>query len=187
MSLPHSRGRFKPLAVCLAILSILVCAGYGWYRYKFPHGYSHCCSSQLGMALRNYADLNNGHFPAGENCPEASLSLLRRYPYDLNARVLAGKTKSAARAAEILARGELLCPDTCDWHYVEGLTLSDDPGIALVWDKVGLAHFGQRLPNGGHTVLRLSGGDEVIPDSQWKAFLDEQERLMAVRTEAAKK
>jgi hypothetical protein len=67
------------------------------------------------------------------------------------------------------------------------LTECDDPRLALVWDKVGLGHNGERLPNGGHSVWRVSPGEEVIPGSEWPKFLEEQERLMATRTEAAKK
>jgi hypothetical protein len=114
------------------------------------------------------------------------LSLLYREGYVIDGSILCGKTKSAQVATEILERGELLGPDTCDWHYVEGLTLSDDPRLALVWDKVGLGHNGQRLAGGGHSVWR-NYGEEVIPDSEWPKFLEEQERLMAARTEAAKK
>ncbi len=179
-----SPSRSGKLAVSLVILGILAGAGYGWYQHTFPYGRSHCCLKQLGLALRNYADMNNGCFPAGEACPEASLSLLHRC-FDLSGAVLCGKTKSAARADEILARGELLGPESCDWHYVEGLTLSDDPRFALIWDKVGLGHNGQRLPDGGHSVWRLSGEEEVIPDSQWQAFLAEQAGLMATRSNVA--
>ncbi len=50
--------------------------------------------------------MNNGCFPAGEKCPEASLSLLYR-GYDMSGAVLCAKTKSAARAEQILARGGL--------------------------------------------------------------------------------
>ena len=72
----------------------------------------------------NYADLHDGHFPAGGGCPEASLSLLYRGEFGMGGWILCGKTKSPEVAQEILERGELLGPDTCDWHYVEGLTLS---------------------------------------------------------------
>jgi len=169
------------------IFGVLAGAAFAWYRYTFPYGRSHCCLKQLGLALRNYADLHDGHFPLGGGCPEASLSLLYQGDDGIGGAVLCGKTKSAEEAQAILERGGLLGPDSCDWHYVEGLTLCDNPQLALVWDKVGLGHNGQRLPNGGHTVWRLLGGEEVISGSDWREFLEEQERLMAARTAAAKK
>jgi hypothetical protein len=174
------------LIVIAALLGGLYGAAYWRYQYTFPYGWSHCCLKGLGLALLNYAQAHDGHFPAGGGCPEASLSLLYRSDHDIEGHLLCGKTKSAEVANEILERGELLGPDTCDWHYVEGLTLSDDHRLAIVWDKVGLGHNGQRLPNGGHSVCRVDCAEEVIPDSEWPKFLEEQERLMAARTEAAK-
>jgi len=186
MSSPHLRQ----LVIWLAILFILVGSFgvvYGWYRYTFPYGAKHACLKCLGFSLLNYAEQHDGRFPAGGGCPEASLSLLYREHYLVDAYTLSGKTKSTEDAREILERGELLGPETCDWHYVEGLTLSDDPRLALVWDKVGLGHDGQRLPEGGHSVWRLHGPEEVIPGSKWQEFLEEQARLMAARTETARK
>ena len=115
------------------------------------------------------------------------MSLLYRGEFGMDGWILCGKTKSPEVAQEILERGELLGPDTCDWHYVEGLSLYDDYRLALVWDKVGLGHNGQRLPHGGHSVCRRDGSEEVVPESEWQQFLDEQGRLMATRTDKAKK
>ena len=187
----HLRRILRWSAIVLIVLAALFGGLYGaaycWYRYTFPYGWSHCCLKGLGLSLLTYAERHDGHFPSGGGCPEASLSLLYREHYDIDGYILCGKTKSAEVANKILKRGELLGPDTCDWHYVEGLTLSDDSRLALVWDKVGLGHNGQRLPGGGHSIWRLYGGEEVIPGSEWPHFLEEQERLMAERTEAAKK
>lgn len=179
----------KSMTALLLILAGLVAGGYGYYRYTFPYGYKHACLKMLGFALLEYAESHGGRFPTGGGCPEASLSLLYREPYNPSAYVLSGKTKSTEAADAILKRGELLGPDTCDWHYVEGLTVYDDPRLALVWDKVGLGHNGERLSNGGHTILRVDHfrGEEVIPASEWSKFLEEQDRLMAARTEAAKR
>lgn len=187
MPLQVSRKALRRSVIALATIAALIGAGYGWHRYAYPYGWSHCCLKGLGLSLQIYAEQHDGHFPAGGGCPEASLSLLYREHIDADATILCGKTKSAQAAREILERGELLGPDTCDWHYVEGLTLSDDPRLALVWDKVGLDHNGGRLPGGGHSVWRIRCGEEVIPESEWPKFVEEQERLMAARTEAAKK
>jgi hypothetical protein len=188
--MPTEVGRkaLRCSVIGLIVIAALIGAGYGWYCYDFPYGAKHACLKGLGLSLLIYAQQHDGHFPTGGGCPEASLSLLYREHYDMDAYILSGKTKSAEAADEILERGELLGPDTCDWHYVEGLTLSDDARLALVWDKVGLGHNGERLPGGGHSVWRVGcGGEEVIPESEWLKFLEEQERLMAARTEAAKK
>jgi hypothetical protein len=186
MSRKHSRYLLRWTIVVLAVVGVIVGGVYGWRRYTYPYGVSHCCLKGLARALHNYAEQHDGRFPSGGGCPEASLSLLYRRDEDIDGWILCGKTKSPEAAQAILERGELLGPDTCDWHYVEGLTLSDDDRLALVWDKIGLGHAGQRLPHGGHSVCRLDGIEEVIPASEWQQFLDEQAQLMANRTEAAK-
>jgi hypothetical protein len=191
MSSPHRPRVLRRLVILLTVLVVsvagLIGAAYIWHRYTFPYGSSHRCLKGLGMALRIYAERHNGQYPTGGGCPEASLSLLYRDDHEIDGYLLCGKTKSAEAAQAILERGELLGPDTCDWHYVEGLTLNDDYQIAIVWDKIGLDHNGRRLPSGGHSVLRLSGIEEVIPASEWQQFLEEQKQLLAVRTEAARK
>jgi hypothetical protein len=175
------------LVIAAAAVFLLFYSARVWWQHQHPYGWSHCCLKGLGFALRQYALENGGHYPAGASCPEASLSLLDRGQNGSLADWLCGKTKSAEAARAILQRGELLGPDTCDWHYVEGLTLADDHRLAIVWDKVGLDHNGGILRQGGHSVSRLDCIEDTIPESKWPQFLEEQQRLMAARTEAAKK
>jgi hypothetical protein len=152
---------------------------------SYPYGWSHCCLAGLGLALQQYAQEHDGHFPAGAGSPEASLSLLARGHYGIDAEVLRGKTVPVEKVRSILERGELLGPDSCGWHYVEGLTTSDDPGLALVWDKVGLGHNGQDI-GGGHSVWFLDCHEEIVTAKEWPGFLKRQEELMAARTQNAK-
>ena len=169
-------------AVALALLVGIV----RWrHRATHPYGWSHCCDKGLYMSLRAYAEEHDGHFPAGESSPEASLSLLYRGGHGVGADLLRGKTVPEAAVQEVLDRGELLGPNTCGWHYVEGLTLADDSNLALFWDKVGLGHNGRVLPRGGHEVCLLGGGHEYIPEADWPQFLQKQEALLVARGEAA--
>jgi hypothetical protein len=181
----------KKLLATVAVVGLLVVliivgmrAGNG---LQYPYGCTHCCLKGLGFALRDYAEEHDGRFPAGAGCPEASLSLLSRGNYGIGAETLCGKTVPIETAERILKRGELLGPESCDWHYVEGLTLADDSRLALVWDKVGLGHSGNTLPEGGHSVWFLGCSEEVISEADWPEFLERQSRLMTARTEAAKK
>jgi hypothetical protein len=103
------------------------------------------------------------------------------YPKYANANLLRGKTVPLETVEEILDSGQLLGPETCGWHYVEGLTLKDDTHIAILWDKIGLGHNGERLPEGGHYVVFLTGYREYIPESEWPAFLEKQEELLRQR------
>jgi len=169
--------RKRILLLSLTALAVVAVLPYAWYRYHFPYGRSHCCDKILSNELRTYADSHDGWFPRGEASPEASLSLLYRQDPG-NAETLRGKTVPSEVVHDILERGELLSPDTCGWHYVEGLRKDDDPQLALYWDKAGLGHNGERLWGGGHRVCFIQGF-QYIPEDKWPQFLEEQERLRA--------
>jgi hypothetical protein len=169
----HSGKLAAALALTLGVLA------YGYYRYRYPYGWSHCCDKCLMLALHQYAEDHGGAYPAGGATPEASLSLL--YPTYADAELLRGKTVPVELVKERLQRGERLTPESCGWLYVEGLTLKDDRRIALLWDKAGLGHFGERDSDGGRTVLLVNLGYEYIAGAEWTKFLAEQESLLAER------
>jgi hypothetical protein len=171
--------------IIIVVVAVLLGVGYAWFRYQYPYGFSHCCLKGLGAGLREYAEKHNGRFPEGEKSPEASLSLLYADGPWGPPDVLRGKTVPLDLAKNRLERGELLSPDTCGWHYVEGLTLRDDYRIAIVWDKIGLNHNGGRLPEGGHSVLFVDGFERIVSGSEWPQFLREQKRLLAARSREA--
>lgn len=177
------RFLFKAVATIAVVIGVLVGAGRLYLHWLYPYGRSHCCDTGLWLALQNYAASPGGAFPVGEATPEVSLSLL--YPQHVDANMLRGKIVPLADIEAALKKNGRLDPTTCGWHYVEGLTTSDDGGIAIVWDKVGLGHNGERLPQGDHTVLFLNGRSEQIAVDRWQAFLEEQQKLLASRTRAA--
>lgn len=67
-------GRRRIAAI--VVVSSIASAGYGYYRYCYPYGRSHCCDMALWLQLRLYAQSHDGWFPKGESSSEASLSLL---------------------------------------------------------------------------------------------------------------
>jgi hypothetical protein len=133
------------------------------------------------IALEQYADDHGGRYPTGQPSPEACLSLLHDAPYDVSAEVLRGKSVPVEVVQSILDRGGRLGPDTCGWHYVAGLTQNDDRRLAILWDKVGLGHFGERFGNGSREVLFVGGDIRLIPEAEWSRFLEEQKELFAQR------
>ena len=132
---------------------------------------------QFSSALQMYTEENKGYFPNGQSSPEASLSLLYRTE-SVSAEILRGKTVPRSVVEKILTMVALLGPETCGWHYVEGLNTSDDSRIAIIWDKVGLGHDGQNIDY--HEVLFLDGDRQFIPKSRWDSFLAEQSELLAM-------
>ena len=165
-------------ATVAGICLVLVATGAAFYRYRYPYGWSHCCDKQLASTLSLYAGQNDGWFPRGEATPEASLSLLYKWSPDL-VYLLPGKTVPLDAVRERLEGGSLITPETCGWHYVEGLRVDDDPRLALFWDKIGLGHNGERLPDGGHHVTFITGSHEYVTEDEWESFLAEQARLHA--------
>ena len=182
MSAPFRRRR--RLLLLTATLLVLGSGGWLYYKWKYPYGWSHCCDKQLIFALDRYAEDHGGAYPAGGSSPEASLSLL--YPKYADANLLRGKTVPLATVQSLLDAGQQLGPETCGWHYVEGLRSDDDPGLALVWDKLGLGHNGERNESGGRTVLFVRMNLRYISGSEWSDFLAEQERLHAARRQNPK-
>ena len=177
------RFLFRAVAGVAILIGALVGAVRLYLHWLYPYGRSHCCDTALWLDLQNYAASHGGAFPAGEATPEASLSLL--YPKHADANLLRGKIAPLVDVEAALKKNGRLGPSTCGWHYVEGLTTSDDGGIAIAWDKVGLGHNGERLSQGDHTVLFLNGRSEQITGDRWQAFLEEQQKLLASRTRAA--
>ena len=163
------------IAVVILVVGSLFGVPYGFYRYQFPFGMYHRCDKQLSGALWEYAQTHGGKFPAGEATPEASLSLLG----EGHGYLLVPRDKSETVVEQMLARGELLGPDTCGWNYTEGLCVDSNSGLALFWDKEGLNEMGGRLGGGGHLVTTVGRGIEYIPASRWDSFLEEQRRLLA--------
>jgi hypothetical protein len=174
------RNRLKRLpGLGIGALFALIAAGWIWHTWRFPYGWSHCGDKGIVLALSAYAGSHNGRFPAGEATPEASLSLL--YPQFVEAEILRGKTIRGEKAIQLLESGHHLTPETCDWHYVEGLTTDDDGRIAIFWDKIGLGHNGERIFGGGHSVGFVNGNTAFINGANWPSFLQEQQDLLAAR------
>lgn len=179
---PETKKRSTLLRVAKILVAIIatgIFAGWIWHQYNFPYGESHCCILNLGLALRLYADDHGGHFPVGDDTPEASLSLL--YSNYLDAYTLRGKSVPLETVQKALKQTGKLDPTSCGWHYVEGLTEADDPQIALIWDKVGLGHNGQRLRSGGRELILVDGSRTLVSVAEWPAFLEKQKQLVANR------
>jgi hypothetical protein len=181
---------WKRLVLVGGALVMLVVAGVAFFGYviipwQCPYGISRLTDEHLMVALRSYAEQNGGAYPAGEATPEASLSLLARLPapYNAPADLLRGKSVPLEKTAAVLARGELLGPETCGWHYVEGLRVDDNPNIAMFWDKVGLGLHGEKLSPGDHIVTTVNGQQRLVAGAEWPSFLEAQKKLVAEREE----
>ena len=91
-----------------------------------------------------------------------------------------GKNIPRAIADTALIKDGVLGPESCGWHYIEGLREDDDPQIAALWDKVrGLGHNGQRRPGMAHEVSLLDGSHTGISEAEWPKFIADQKARLA--------
>jgi hypothetical protein len=177
--------RHPIIITILAIIAVSAVSGRIYYKWKYPYGWSHCCIIAMMSVLEQYAMENGGRYPTGGSSPEASLSLLCRSNY-LDAYTIRGMTVPENTVRKILDRGNLLGPDTCGWHYTDGLTRADDPRIALLYCKQPLGHNGQRMKDGGRQVVFVGANIEWISGDKWPAFIEEQKELLSKRDARAK-
>ena len=176
------KKRLRIIAIVFGIVAVLVIAGGVYYISKFPYGQSHCCIIGVMGALEQFASENGGRYPTGESSPEASLSLLCRSNY-LDAYTIRGMIVPEETTRRILDSGGLLGPDSCGWHYTDGLTRADDTRIALLYCKQPLGHNGDKTKDGGRQVVFVGGNIEWISGKTWSAFLEEQKKLLSQRTD----
>jgi len=182
------RGRQKPglAIITISLVLVLMAGSYAYNRHQYPYGASHCCINAMSLALYNYAEDHGGRYPVGESSPEASLSLLCNPEYMPVEEIFRGMTIPLATVHNALKNGGRLGPDSCGWHYVEGLTKADDPRLALLYCKVALGHNGQRTSDGGRQVVLISGGIDWVSGAKWPKFLEQQKQLLLKRTEREK-
>jgi hypothetical protein len=174
----------KILVLIFAVICVAVIAGRIWYHSNYPYGWSHCCIAQVGLGLRQYAMDHEGWLPYGEATSEASLSLLCADPVWIFS--VRGKNVPLAVAKAALERTGVLSPESCGWHYIEGLREDDNPEIAVLWDKMrGLDHNGRRHSGMAHEVSLMDGSHRGVSEANWPKFIADQkvllEKVMASR------
>ncbi len=146
----------------------------------FEHAH---CILQTGMAFNNYAADHDGHFPFDTNGYGNALLLLADY----TGNFWAGLTgpgydgKVFAMAAE--TRGNI--PESeCGRVYVQGLRATDNPQIALFFDKLptpGGDHcqgFHRMFAPLAREIWTIGSSRRVVKETDWDAFGKEQVDLL---------
>ena len=174
-------GSFFLIAIVAGAVGLFLKRALIHYKEDYPFGASHCCMDAMWLALRLYAQEHGGAYPAGESSPEASLSLLCKSNY-IDVGTIRGMTVPESIVRGIFQGGGLLGPQNCGWQYIEGMTQTNDPRIALLYCKEALGHNGQRTKDGGRQVLFVGdGGIQWVSGDRWQAFLSEQMELLRSR------
>jgi hypothetical protein len=179
-----NKRRWRRVGWVLLVLIVVVTGCAVWFKQQYPYGESHNCSKGLGISLRIYANDNDDWYPHGMSTPEASLSLLVKRKPTL-ASLLRGKHLSQATVEKALLQDGELGPNSCGWHYIEGLRESDSPQLAVAWDRVtGLDHQGRRRSGSQHEVVMVDGSTQFVSKRAWPNFVANQKRLLAEASKA---
>lgn len=169
----------KKLKVALMVFTCIIGGTFVWFKMTYPYGASHCCSAGIGLSLRQYAMEHEGWLPHGLSTPEASFSLLETNGPPM-LEWLRGKNIPLTVAKLAWERDGHLGPESCGWHYIEGLRDDDDPTIAVVWDKAwGLGHNGQRIRGFARAIVLLDGSHSGKMLKDWPQFATEQREKIA--------
>jgi hypothetical protein len=160
----------------IVLLGILIlCGSFGFFR-----GHQHCIK-QTAMALRLYASDHHGRFPFHTNgYGDAILLLAREDIYNINLFTAPGDDGKLLK--ECLEKGATLPEGSCSRAYVQGLTTSESPEIALVFDRYP-TRGGDHSRNPWAPLMRevcfLDGSTQVIREKDWPAFRLKQFALLS--------
>ena len=145
-------------------------------------GHAHCIAG-TGLSLLTYAEDNGGRFPFSTNGYGDALLLLTNYMADFWAG-FTGPGYDGKVFAESARTGRHIPEEACGRVYVQGLSRTNDPEIALLFDKL-------PTPGGDHCMglarLRaplvreawiVGGGIKAIRETEWPEFARRQVELL---------
>jgi hypothetical protein len=173
-------------ASVLGAAAVSVALGF-WYVKSHPMvfneslwGHAHCMPQASG-ALLTYAEDHGGQFPYSTNGYGNALLLLtpeRSWFYFIN-----GPGYDNSPFEEAFDTGGRVDERRCGRVYVQGLSKTNDPKIAVLFDKVAAppdhCHFPRRLWAGFVREVCFVDGDwRAIPVGRWPEFARQQIELL---------
>ena len=150
------------------------------------HAHEHCIK-QAGLAFKMYSMDNNGKLPYDTNGFGNALLLLVKSGHlgDTNGQYsigpITGPGDDGKLFREAIKTGARIPEEKCSRVYIQGLSETNNPEIAILFDKKptpGGDHF--RRPWGPlvREVCLLDGSMQVIPDKSWSRFSSSQVELL---------
>ncbi len=178
------RSRFLKLAALAITAAVLG----GWYVKSHPLVFNESlwehahCMPQAGGAFRTYASDHGGRFPYHTNGYGDAL-LQMTHEMGTYWGPLTGPGYDAEVFARAARAGQHLSESACGRVYVQGLSETNNPEIALLFDKVAAppdhCHFPRRLWWGVvREVCFVDGSWRMVPISEWPDFARRQVELL---------
>jgi hypothetical protein len=143
-------------------------------------GHAHCIT-QAGLALRFYANEHGGHYPTHTNgFGDAILPLIGT----ADAHPFTGPMFDASELLAAKATGRDVDESKLGRIYVQGLTETNNPAIAIMFDQLatpggdhchGLARL---FSTAGREILWLDGTRDFVKSADWSAFAANQIALL---------
>jgi len=167
----------------------MVAVGLGvWYVKSHPLVFNESlwehahCMPQAGGAFRTYAVDNGGRFPYHTNGYGDALLLMTNEMGNFWGP-LTGPGYDAEVFAQAARTGHHISERACGRVYVQGLSETNNPDIAILFDKVAAppdhCHFPRRLWWGFvREVCFVDGSWRMVPVAEWSGFARRQVELL---------
>jgi len=176
--------RWTKRIVWLSLGMMLAFVGFLVYCWTYYPAHQHCIKA-AGTLFRLYQEDHQGHLPFDTNgFGDALMSLVKSGEMgeaedNLHLVTGVGDDGSVFRAA--LASGAHIPEEKCSRIYVQGLSETNDPNIAMLFDRYsnpGGDHF--RRPGGPmlREVCLLDGSMQIIAETNWASFSSNQIELL---------
>ena len=165
---------------------LLVAALFCMMLFNVFHAHEHCIK-QAGGAFAAYALDNQGNLPYDTNGFGNALLLLVKGGYlgdttgQYSIGPITGPGDDGALFRQALQTGARIPEQKCSRIYIQGLSQTNNPQIAILWDKKsspGGDHFHRPWGPPLREVCLLDGSMQVIPEKSWAAFVSNQVELL---------
>lgn len=178
------RSRFLTLAAVTMAAAVLAV----WYVKSHPLVFNESlwehahCMPQAGLSFRTYALDHGGRFPYSTNGYGDALLLMTNEMANFWGG-FTGPGYDSEVFAEAARTGRHIPDHACGRVYVQGLGDTNNPEIALLFDKIAAppdhCHFPRRLWWGFvREVCFVDGSWRTIPSGQWPEFARQQIELL---------
>ena len=167
------------LGLAAPVMALVAFVAYGWIFYP---AHQHCIK-ESGTLFSFYEEAYNGRLPFDTNGFGDALMLLVKGtngdPENWRYVTGVGDDGSVFRAA--LVSGAHIPEEKCSRIYVQGLSKTNDPSIAIFFDRYsspGGDHF--RRPWGPMTreACLLDGSMQIVAEAGWSRFSSNQVELL---------
>jgi len=167
----------KALIGLLLGLSGLVGLSVAWLRH-LETVHQHCIK-QVWFSLDRYAAANAGLFPFHTNGFGDALAVWAKFD-SLVTSSLVGVDDDAAWLAAATTNGVNVDENICTRIYVQGLSLTNNPDIAVLFDRYAVKGGDHGRGSGPYLreVAPIGGGMLTVTLAEWPAFASNQVELL---------